>query len=46
VQVGAGGEEKSDARKIRNRKQNFSVVGRALASGGGAAFIGQEFLIK
>jgi len=30
----------------QNRKQNFSLVGRALASGGGAASIGQRFLIK
>jgi len=30
----------------QNRKQNFSLMGRALASGGGAASFVQEFLIK
>ncbi len=39
-------ERKMVARKIRNCKQNFSLAGRALASGGGVASFGQKFLIK
>jgi len=44
--LGAGGEEKIGRAQIKNRKQNFSLVGRASASGGGEAIIFQPFLIK
>jgi len=37
---------KNGRAQIKNRKQNFSLVGRALASGGGVASIGQRFLIE
>jgi len=37
---------KTDRAQNQNCKQNFSVVGRAIARGGGAASLVQEFLIK
>jgi len=39
-------EERVGRAQNQNRKQNFSVVVRAIARGGEAASFGQEFLIK